>query len=147
MLHSPPSLSKVASLDNTLKGKINNHLSVGIDTVVLDREHDVPSMQQMSEITGGIYSRVREPAMLLQTLLTYHLADDSARELLATIPQKIVDGRAICFNNKQTVDIGTCQPFISVPYLIRVLGQNTILCVVVMITSSIIEDRVGRDLY
>ena len=60
----------------------------------------------MSELTGGIYSRVREPPMLLQTLLTYHLADDSAREHLANIPQKLVDGRAICFNTRQTVDIG-----------------------------------------
>ena len=83
-----------------------NESSVSIDTVVLDRENDVPTLQQMSELTGGIYSRVREPPMLLQTLLTYHLADDSARALLANIPQKIVDGRAICFNTKQTVDIG-----------------------------------------
>ena len=63
-------------------------------------------MQQISQITKGIYSRVSEPAVLLQSLITYHLADDSARELLATIPQTMVDGRGICFNSKQTVDIG-----------------------------------------
>ena len=85
---------------------VKNIFPVSIDTVVLDRENDVPTLQQMSELTGGIYSRVREPPMLLQTLLTYHLADDSARELLANIPQKLVDGRAICFNTRQTVDIG-----------------------------------------
>ena len=75
--------------------------------MVLDRENDVPSLQQMAELTNGIYSRVREPPMLLQTLLTYHLADDTTRHLLAAIPQKLVDGRAICFTTREIVDIGT----------------------------------------
>merc|ERR1712130_51119 len=90
-------------------------LKVSIDTVVLDRENDVPSLQQMAELTNGIYSRVREPPMLLQTLLTYHLADDTTRHLLAAIPQKLVDGRAICFTTREIVDIGfVCSVCLSV---------------------------------
>ena len=83
---------------------------MSIDTVVLDRENDVPSLQQMAELTNGIYSRVREPTHLLQTLLTYHLADDTTRSLLAAIPQKLVDGRAICSTTREIVDIGTSRP-------------------------------------
>lgn len=91
------------------------HMKVSIDAVVLDRENDVPVMQQMVEITDGIYSRVKEPAVLLQTLLTYHLPDDHARLLLSKIPQNIVDSRAICFKSKDILDIGqVCSVCLSV---------------------------------
>jgi len=81
-------------------------MNIKIDSVLIEREGTNAALQQLSNVTGGIYTQVREPQMLLQTLLVYHLADDNTRDYLATIPQQDVDSRAICFNSKNPVDIG-----------------------------------------
>jgi len=90
-------------------------MNIKIDSVLIEREGTNAALQQLSKVTGGIYTQVREPQMLLQTLLVYHLADDNTRESLATIPQQDVDSRAICFNSKNPVDIGhVCSVCLSV---------------------------------
>ena len=84
------------------------HLKVSIDAVVLEAEVDIPVFQQMVDVTGGVYSRVTEPAILLQTLLTYHLPDDDARKILSKVPATPVDSRAVCFKTRTVTDIGKC---------------------------------------
>lgn len=91
------------------------HLKVSIDTVVLEAETDVPVLQQMSDVTGGVYSRISEPAILLQSLLTYHLPDDDARKMLSKVPATPVDSRAVCFKTRAVTDIGyVCSVCLSV---------------------------------
>jgi len=90
-------------------------MDVKIDTVVLDRDGNNAALQQVSAVSNGVYSQVREPCMLLQILLVYHLADDATREKLSVIPQSEVDARATCFKTHRPVDIGhVCSVCLSV---------------------------------
>jgi len=90
-------------------------MDVSIDAVVLDRDGNNAALQQVCSVSNGIYTQVREPSILLQLLLVYHLADDESRKNLAQVPQSSVDARATCFTSQKPVDIGhVCSVCLSV---------------------------------
>jgi len=90
-------------------------MDVTVDACVLDREGNNAALQQVCSVSNGIYTQVKEPSMLLQLMLVYHLADDDSRSKLADIPQTPVDARATCFTTQKPVDIGhVCSVCLSV---------------------------------
>lgn len=98
-------------------------MDVTIDGVVLDRDGHNAAIQQVCSVSSGIYTQVRDPSLLLQLLLVYHLPDDETRSKLADIPQSSVDARATCFSTARPVDIGhVCSVCLSV------YGTFTPLC-------------------
>ncbi|XP_019850097.1 PREDICTED: general transcription factor IIH subunit 3-like [Amphimedon queenslandica] len=67
---------------------------------------DSSFMQQATDITGGIYIKIPEPAGLLQFLLWVFLPDIKSRSSLQLPQSSVVDYRASCFCDQKLVDTG-----------------------------------------
>lgn len=72
-------------------------------------------LQQAAHLTGGLYTDVLQPSLLLQHLLTSFLVSPADRELLAKQPASKVDLRASCFCHHRPLDTGfACSVCLSV---------------------------------
>jgi len=79
-------------------------LNIVIDACILDNESIL--LQQACDITDGTYTRIPQPAALLEYLLWIFLPDAITRRKLASPPKLKVDYRAACFCHRTLIDVG-----------------------------------------
>lgn len=79
-------------------------LNIPVDVCMVGQDSGL--LQQGSDITGGLYTKVTALGELLQFLTWLFLPGPSLRKALGAPPAVRVDYRAACFCHRQLVDVG-----------------------------------------